>query len=151
MTIRKAQPTDEDEITDLVVQAYQHYVPRLGRRPAPMDAHYRDDIERGDAYVAVHDRTIVGVIILIPHVDHLLIENLAVRPDSEHLGVGSALLCLSESLAHRRNTPQLRLYTNELMTENIDYYMRRGFRETARRTEHGFRRVFFVKDVGTPT
>ncbi len=31
------------------------------------------------------------------------------------------------------------------MTENIELYQRLGWRETHRRTEHGFQRVFFSK------
>ena len=38
------------------------------------------------------------------------------------------------------------LYTNELMHENIDWYRNSGFREIARREEHGFKRVYFEKN-----
>jgi hypothetical protein len=41
--------------------------------------------------------------------------------------------------------PEVRLYTNEAMTENLDYYPRRGYRETHRATQNGYRRVFFSK------
>jgi hypothetical protein len=34
------------------------------------------------------------------------------------------------------------------MTENLAYYPRLGFRETDRREEDGYRRVFFEKRVG---
>jgi hypothetical protein len=41
--------------------------------------------------------------------------------------------------------PEIRLYTNEAMTENLGYYPRRGYRETHRATQNGYRRVFFSK------
>jgi hypothetical protein len=41
--------------------------------------------------------------------------------------------------------PEIRLYTNEAMTENLDYYPRRGYRETHRATQDGYQRVFFSK------
>ncbi|GIT79668.1 hypothetical protein LLS1_13370 [Leifsonia sp. LS1] len=40
---------------------------------------------------------------------------------------------------------EVRLYTHERMTENLAYYPRRSFVETARRTENELRRVFFRK------
>jgi cation transport regulator ChaC len=33
------------------------------------------------------------------------------------------------------------------MIENLAYYPRRGYRETHRAVQHGFRRVFFAKDL----
>ena len=42
------------------------------------------------------------------------------------------------------------LYTNELMHENIDLYRNSGFREIARREEHGFKRFYFEKMVHQP-
>jgi hypothetical protein len=41
----------------------------------------------------------------------------------------------------------VRLVTNELMTENLEYYPRRGYAETGRGTQDGYRRVFFSKAV----
>jgi hypothetical protein len=41
--------------------------------------------------------------------------------------------------------PEIRLCTNEAMTENLDYYPRRGYRETHRATHNGYQRVFFSK------
>ena len=42
----------------------------------------------------------------------------------------------------------LTLYTHETMVENIAFYTRLGFRETGRRTDDGFRRVFMEKRLG---
>ena len=39
--------------------------------------------------------------------------------------MGSRLLRLAEEQAHARGLPEVRLYTNEAMTENLDYYPRR--------------------------
>lgn len=41
----------------------------------------------------------------------------------------------------------MRLYTNEAMTENLDFYARAGYREIGRGEQDGFRRVFFVKEL----
>ena len=42
---------------------------------------------------------------------------------------------------------EVRLYTNEAMTENLTFYPRHGYRETGRAVEHGFRRVYFSKAI----
>jgi hypothetical protein len=47
----------------------------------------------------------------------------------------------------RLRLPEIRLYTNEAMTENLAYYPRRGYTETHRAAEDGFNRVFFRKPV----
>jgi hypothetical protein len=41
--------------------------------------------------------------------------------------------------------PEIRLYTNEAMTENLGYYPRRGYTETHRARDEGVSRVFFRK------
>jgi hypothetical protein len=41
----------------------------------------------------------------------------------------------------------VRLCTNEAMTENLEFYPRRGFRETGRGVQDGYHRVFFAKAV----
>jgi len=99
------------------------------------------------AWVAEQGGYLVGLLVLEPAEDHLLVDNVAVAPDARGLGVGSRLLRLAEEQAHARGLPEVRLYTNEAMTENLDYYPRRGYRETHRCTQDGYRRVFFTKPV----
>jgi len=61
--------------------------------------------------------------------------------------VGSRLLRLAEEQAQAQGLPEVRLFTNEAMTENLDYYPRRGYREIHRCTQEGYRRVYFTKPV----
>ncbi|HEX7058445.1 MAG TPA: hypothetical protein VF176_01160 [Solirubrobacterales bacterium] len=42
----------------------------------------------------------------------------------------------------------MRLYTNAKMTENLELYLRLGYREVDRRCELGFERVFLAKRLG---
>jgi ribosomal protein S18 acetylase RimI-like enzyme len=124
--------------------AYRLYVDRIGREPAPMTADY-GIAKSGEAWVAEQGGTIVGLLVLVPALDHLLLENVAVAPPAQCLGVGARLLRLAEERARAHGLPEVRLYTNEAMTENLAYYPRRGYRETHRATQDGFRRVFFSK------
>ena len=148
LTVRRADTSDIDAMHDLARAAYRPYVERMGRRPAPMTADYGYAVESGHAWVAQLGDRIVGLLVLEPAEDHLLLENVAVAPQARGLGVGSRLLQLAEEQARRHGLRQVRLYTNEAMSENLAYYPRRGYRETHRAIQDGFRRVFFVKDLG---
>jgi N-acetylglutamate synthase-like GNAT family acetyltransferase len=149
-TTRIARAADVTAVQRLVHAAYQHYVPRIGVTPAPMTADYAALVAAGQVHVAERDGAVVGVLVLVPYADHLLVENVAVVPDAQGLGVGSTLLALAESVAADRGLAELRLYTHERMTENRAYYPRRGYVETHRTDDGGFHRVHFAKRV-TPT
>ena len=125
--------------------AYEVYVDRIGREPAPMTADYGRISRSGHAWVAEHAGGIIGILVLEPAEDHLLLENVAVAPGAQGLGVGRRLLRLAEDKARAHGVGEVRLYTNEAMTENLGYYPRHGYRETHRATQEGFRRVFFTK------
>lgn len=130
----------------LVERAYDVYVARMGRRPAPMDHDYAAKTRDGVVFVA-DDGELAGLIVLIRAPDHLFVENIAVDPSRQRSGIGRALLGYAEGYARMHGLSELRLYTNEAMTENLVFYPRLGFREVDRRTEDGFRRVYYSKRV----
>ncbi len=148
VTVRRAVAADADAMRGLARAAYARCVPRLGREPAPMGIDYQDVVARGDAWLAEHGGQLAGLLVLVPAADHLLIENVAVAPRLQGRGIGGHLLRLAEEQARARRLPEVRLYTNEAMTENLTYYQRHGYRETYRMTHDGDRRVFFSKAVG---
>lgn len=144
-TTRPAQPDDVAAVHGLVQAAYGHYPALLGVAPAPMTADYAALVATGSVQVAELDGAVVGVLVLEPHPDHLLIENVAVAPSAQGHGVGSSLLALAEREATERGLAELRLYTHERMTENLAYYPRRGYVETHRTDDGTFHRVHFAK------
>jgi ribosomal protein S18 acetylase RimI-like enzyme len=146
--IRRAVPADLAAMARIVDAAYAHYVPRLGRKPAPMLDDHAARIRDGEAFVFEADGAVGGVLVLIDAPDHLLLDNIAVDPARRGTGLGRALLQFAEVEARRRGYPEVRLYTNEKMTENIALYGRIGYRETGRGAQSGFNRVFFAKAVG---
>lgn len=145
--IRAAVAADAPAITDLVERAYAAYVPRIGLRPAPMDADHAAEIARGESFVVDGDSGIAGVIVLVSHDGYLLIENVAVEPQRQGAGLGKQLLEFAERAAGERGLGEVRLFTHELMTENVALYTRLGFHEIDRRCERGFARVYFSRPV----
>ena len=147
--IRPAGAGDREAVERLVEAAYGVYVERIGKRPAPMDADYAALIDAGRVTVAESDGRVTGILVVVPMEDHLLIENVAVDPAAQGSGLGRRLMAHAEEHARILGLPELCLYTNEKMTENIAWYPRLGYTETERRTESGFARVFFTKRVDT--
>jgi N-acetylglutamate synthase-like GNAT family acetyltransferase len=146
-TIRPAGPSDACSMQDIASKAYQRYVNRIGRKPRPMTADYDRIAESGHAWVAEEDGRVVGLLVLNPAGDHMLLENVAVAPHAQGLGVGARLLEVAEEQARAHELREVRLYTNEAMVENLAYYPRRGYHETHRSSQDGFRRVFFSKTI----
>lgn len=150
MRIRQAEPADAPAVHDIVQRAYAHYVERIGGRPGPMDDDHARQVREGLVHVA-EDDGIAGVLVLVREDDHLLIANVAVDPGRQGQGIGRRLLDFAESRAREAGLPELRLYTHVRMTENIALYMRLGYVETERRSEHGFERVFMTKRLTRPS
>ena len=146
--IRPARPDEAFWVRALVRRAYALYIPRMGKEPAPMLADYGALIASGQVYVLEENGEAVALIVIYPKDDALFIENIAVDPVAQGKGHGRALLAFAEAEARRLGLKALRLYTNAAMTENLAFYPGRGFRETERREEDGYKRVFFEKRVG---
>jgi ribosomal protein S18 acetylase RimI-like enzyme len=145
--IRQATEDDLPAVVDLVERAYEPWIERIGRRPAPMDSDYAALIGAGEVHLLDDGGRAVGLVIVRDLGDHLVVDNVAVDPEHQGRGHGRALLAFAERRAAELGLTELRLYTNALMTENIALYGRLGFRETDRRHDAGFDRVFMSKDV----
>jgi len=146
--IRPAEPGDRAAVEAIVDAAYSIYLERIGKAPGPMLDDYARLIAAGAVSVLDDpDGTIAALIVLLPKPDHLLLDNIAVRPDRQGRGLGRRLIAFAESETRRLGYAELRLYTHEKMTENIALYRRLGFRETGRGREAGYDRVFMVKPI----
>ena len=132
-------------VRDLVRMAYSKYVERIGKVPAPMLGDYAALIRAGEVWVAVEDGEMLGALVMRPAEDHLFLDNVAVAPGHQRRGLGRELLAFAEERAEREGLPEVRLYTNEKMHENLAVYARLGFEETERKIEGGYRRVFMRK------
>jgi len=142
---RQANLADLPAVERVIADAYATYLDRMETPPAPMLADHGPAIARGEVWVL--GEPVIGVIVLVTESDGMLVDNVAVSPAAQGAGNGRRLMEFAELRASSRGLGQLRLYTNEVMTENLAIYARLGYRETARRMEHGYRRVYLEKPL----
>lgn len=148
MPIRKAIPQDLTAIRSCAEAAYQRYVDRIGKKPAPMVADFGRQIRDGIVQVYVdEDDKVAGFIVFFPKEDLMFLENVAVEPSHHRRGIGKRLILFCEFEAVRAGLSGVELYTNERMTENLKLYPMLGYTEVDRRTEDGFNRVYFRKKL----
>jgi N-acetylglutamate synthase-like GNAT family acetyltransferase len=145
MDIRIAVEDDRQAILECVDDAYGMYIDRIGKKPAPMLADYADLISKSLVHVATDKGQIQGLIVLLLKEKYLLIENVAVHNLFQGQGIGHRLIEFSFMVGKEAGLQEVRLYTNELMSENLLYYAKFGFIELNRATEDGYRRVHMSK------
>ena len=112
---------------------------------ADFTRHITDDT----VFIATNDM-ICGYVVLCHDLACWRLDNIAVAPSNQRQGIGAALIRHSEFFMAKRGAVSYQLYTNDLMHENINWYRNSGFREIARREEHGFKRVYFEKTIHQP-
>ncbi len=145
--IRQAAADDLDRVREIVEAAYTKYVPRIGRRPAPMDDDYGKRLQDGALFVLEDAGAVTGVLVIEPRADHLVVHNVAVDPAHQGAGFGLRLMVFAEDQARAQGLFELRLFTNEKMTENVALYRHLGFEVTHRVEEDGYRRVYLRKKL----
>ncbi|WHZ35427.1 GNAT family N-acetyltransferase [Sagittula sp. MA-2] len=144
--IRQAKPDDAAAIREIAEASYARYVPRIGRRPAPMDADVEAQIGQGVLYVYDGAKPL-GYIAFWPEGGAMVLDAVGVAPEASGRGIGKALIGFCEAEAARLGLERISLYTNAKMTENLSMYPHLGYVETHRMVQDGFDRVFFEKPV----
>jgi ribosomal protein S18 acetylase RimI-like enzyme len=143
--IRAATPADVPAIADIAEEAYRHYIARIGKPPGPMLDDYAARVSEGAVWVLEEGALIVAIIVLLPAPNYLLLDNIAVSPARQSLGLGRRLLAFAEAEALRRGYREIRLYTHQTMVENQRLYASIGYEETERGSEAGYDRVYMRK------
>ncbi len=146
-TLRRAEADDAPAMTDLVADAYRHYITRMGREPGPMVDDHAAQIRNDIVWLAEVGGRLTGALVLMRREDHLLLDNIAVHPDVQGQGLGRALLELADQQAREMAYREIRLYTNIKMVENLALYRKIGWREYHRGQESGFDRVDMKKSL----
>jgi GNAT superfamily N-acetyltransferase len=146
-TIRRATESDATSVADCAVEAFRHYIPRLGLTPIPMTKDYGAAIANAQVWVAAQqDRTVAALVLDVTD-EGFLIDVIAVLPQHQGTGVGRALLELAEQEALRQGHDSIYLFTNEKMTENRALYERIGYVEYKRLAFAERTRVFLRKPL----
>jgi ribosomal protein S18 acetylase RimI-like enzyme len=145
--IRPATAADTPAIKEIVDQAYRHYIARIGKPPGPMLEDYAARVSEGAVWVLEEGAVVAAIIVLLPAPNYLLLDNIAVSPTRQGLGLGRQLLAFAEDEALRRGYREIRLYTHQTMVENQRLYASIGYEETGRGSEAGYNRVFMRKQL----
>jgi len=143
--LRAAQPADAGRLRDIATAAYGLYLSRMDRPPAPLLADYGALVAKGQVSVLAVGGALVGFFVAFPRAADYFVENVAVSPACQGAGHGRFLMAAAEDAARTAGKDTLRLYTNEVMTENVAFYEGLGYVVEERRQEEGYRRIFFVK------
>ena len=149
--MRKPRPARQEDIEAIRLcarLAYEKYVERIGRAPAPMVADFDHHIRKREIHVLEGDGgALAGYVVFYPRCDCMFLENVAVPPEYQGNGYGRLLIEFVEREAVKSELDTISLYTNVHMSENLGLYKALGYRETDRRHEDGFDRVFFEKQL----
>ncbi len=113
--------------------AYEKFVARLGYEPKPMGTDYSGWIDEGRVWIVERDQAAIATLVLLPENERLLIYSVAVAPEHQGQGYGRGLMAFAETQARSFGTPRIVLYTNEKMTENIQFYEALGYLRYDRR------------------
>jgi GNAT superfamily N-acetyltransferase len=152
LILRRAALSDVSAVRELSKAAYAKWVPLIGRDPMPMTANYERAVMEHVIDLYEEGGELLALIEMIPDRNHLLIENIAVRPDRQGKGLGDRLLRHAEGVALILGFAEVRLYTNAAFLSNLAFYRKRGYLEYRRGTMvPGSTTVFMRKGLrGTP-
>ena len=145
--IRLARAADVATVAAIVKDAYSMYLARNGKIPGPMRDDYAAQVDAKRVHVLEDAGEIVGLVVLIPEQQAMLLDNVAVSPRAQGRGFGVRLIAFAEESARAAGFAVIRLYTQDIMTENLALYSRLGFVETHRGEEIGLNRVYMSKRI----
>ncbi|MFF1698585.1 GNAT family N-acetyltransferase [Streptomyces sp. NPDC058257] len=143
--IRRATAADVPAVKAVTDAAYHPYIERIGVVPVPMEADHAADVAAGRVYVT--GDPVVGVLVLVPHEDHLFLDSVAVHPEAAGHGVGRRLLAFVDDRARELGLSEVRLYTNAMMWENRRLYPRYGYEMVERRVDGPYDRYHYKKSL----
>ena len=146
--VRMAKPEDLADILECIEEAYEKYIVRIGKKPAPMLKDYNELISNDRVYVLKFENALAGVLVLLDRDEYVLLDTVAVAPKFQGRSLGKQLLNFAENYTRQKGQCEIRLCTNEKMYENIGIYNHCGYEEYARGEEAGYNRVFFRKNLG---
>jgi ribosomal protein S18 acetylase RimI-like enzyme len=108
---------------------------------------YAEVLRRHRVVVAERTGEIIGMVVLGVSDEGFFVDNVAVDPSQQGIGVGKALLEHAETAAREAGFDSIYLYTHERMVENRALYSRIGYVEYDRRLQGGSPIVYLRKNL----
>ena len=149
MRLRRAQSNDLASLVAMQAAAYAQNEILLGMTPAPLLADYADIIAGMETWVAEADLGFDGALVLDHRDGDTLIWSVAVHPRAQGSGLGRKLLAFAERRARENERDTIRLYTAEVYTSNVAWYLRAGFEIESKELYRGRTRVNMKKTIQT--
>ena len=144
MLFRKAVAEDHEIIIAIALKAYEKYIERMGKEPAPM----RPVIQKEDVVFVYEDnKQVIAFAILVKINDQIILDSIAVDPPHQKKGIGDNFIKFIEEYLMEQKVNKYQLYTNEMMFENIKWYQKIGFKIFKKVTEKGYNRIYFEKEL----
>ena len=144
MLFRKAKLEDHKIIMAIALKAYEKYIERMGKEPAPM----RPVIQNEDVvFVCENNKQVIAFVILVKINDQIILDSIAVDPSHQKKGIGNNFIKFIEEYLMEQKVNKYQLYTNEMMFENIKWYQKIGFKIFKKVTEKGYNRIYFEKEL----
>jgi ribosomal protein S18 acetylase RimI-like enzyme len=129
--IRKATLGDSAALQECMESAYSAYQHRMnGGSLPPLETDYASEIAEYPTWVAELEGSVVGGLIMTFEEGVASVSNIAVRPQSQGLGLGRSLLEFAQNQAKHRDCTVMRLATHVLLTENVSLYKHLGWKIT---------------------
>jgi ribosomal protein S18 acetylase RimI-like enzyme len=125
--LRRARADEAGKITAFQRAAYARNRTIIGVEPIPLQADYAEILRDYEVWLREESDELAGVLILEPRPDDLLIWSVATAPQARGSGLGNRLLAAAENRARELGRNIVRLYTGELLVDNIAWYRRRGY------------------------
>lgn len=109
----------------------------------PNHAAFKNDVNRGELYIYMHDKKVVGSIVISTFMDaeyktvewltqttnHYYIHRLAVHPEFQGKGIARKMMDFAENLARQNNVASVRLDTFSKNLRNQRFYEARGYQK----------------------
>jgi ribosomal protein S18 acetylase RimI-like enzyme len=124
---RRAGPGDVAAVVALQQAAYARNRDLLGVEPLPLQVDYQEIVAQMEVWLFGPAEALRGALALQAEPDGLLIWSVATAPHAQGAGLGGAMLDFAEARARALKRSTIRLYTGKKLTDNVDWYRRRGF------------------------
>lgn len=127
VTVRRARPGDLAAVRAVEEAAFQPH-----RRASPASLRRSLHSPMQSVWVAVREKKVLGILVLWHFPKALRVYDVAVRPDTQGLGIGHALMAKAHALARRSGAERIILEAQD-ESRLLRWYESQGYRRVRKR------------------